>query len=189
HCMSLDEFNEFRLVGGTALALRFGHRNSVDIDLFGNHPLNPDLITYQLHQYSNDFQILRGQKNIYTAFVNKVKVDFVHYPFPWLEKETVEDHIRFAGNKDIAAMKLNAIVGRGTKKDFIDLDLLLNHFSLSDMIGFYKAKYNQTSEYMVCKSLMYFADADEQTEPGQIVNFNWHKVKDRIKKEVEQYLV
>lgn len=188
HCMNLEELKDFRLVGGTALALRYGHRNSIDIDLFGSSILNPDLITQLLLQYSNDFNLLKGQKNIYTAFVNQVKIDFVYYPFPWIEEVEIEENIRFAGIKDIAAMKLNAIVGRGTKKDFIDLDLLLNYYSLPELIDFYKTKYNQASEYMVCKSLMYFADADNQAEPAQMANFNWQKVKDRIKKEVEKYL-
>ena len=66
----------------------------------------------------------------------------VNYPYPWLEDQIIEDNLRLAGLKDIIAMKLAAVTGRGSKKDFIDIFFLLKKYSLSEMMGFYKYKYN-----------------------------------------------
>ena len=70
------------------------------------------------------------------------------------------DGIRLAGFKDIAAMKLAAGTGRGTKKDFVDLHLLLGYFTLKEMLTFYDKKYTDGSVMLVLRSLTYFDDAD-----------------------------
>ena len=87
-------------------------------------------------------------------------------------------------DKDIAAMKLNAIAGRGSKKDFIDLFFLLKKYSLKEMISFYNQKYTDGSEFMVQKSLTYFDDADEQLSPKMFYDFNWEDCKQKIVEEV-----
>ncbi|TRX40390.1 nucleotidyl transferase AbiEii/AbiGii toxin family protein [Flavobacterium restrictum] len=87
--------------------------------------------------------------------------------------------------KDIAAMKLNAIAGRGSKKDFIDLYYLLNDFTLRQMVAFYKEKYFDGSEFMVLKSLSYFGEANEQPQPQMMqLSFNWETCKQKIIEEV-----
>lgn len=86
--------------------------------------------------------------------------------------------------KDIAAMKLNAIAGRGSKKDFIDLYFLLDDFSLVEMLSFYKQKYDDGSVFMVQKSLTYFEDADEQQQQQMFLDFDWEACKQKIIKEV-----
>ena len=106
---------------------------------------------------------------------------------PWLKPPLIIDNVRMASPEDIAAMKINAIVGRGSKKDFIDLELLLNIFSLKDIINFYKKKYNQATEFIALKSLLYFADADVQGTPKMYHTFDWEKTKNKIKKEVENF--
>lgn len=86
--------------------------------------------------------------------------------------------------KDIAAMKLNAIAGRGSKKDFIDLYFLLNEFSLDEILSFYEKKYLDGSIFMVQKSLTYFEDANPQLQPKMFLNFNWETCKQKIIEEV-----
>jgi hypothetical protein len=86
--------------------------------------------------------------------------------------------------KDIAAMKLNAIAGRGSKKDFIDLYFLLNEFSLEEILSFYETKYNDGSIFMVQKSLTYFDDADAQQQPKMFKDFHWETCKQKIIEEV-----
>jgi len=81
---------------------------------------------------------------------------------------------------DIAAMKLNAIAGRGSKKDFIDLYFLLKEFSLEKMLSFYKKKYEDGSVFLVLKSLTYFEDADLLQQPKMYVDFDWHHCKKTI---------
>jgi polyhydroxyalkanoate synthesis regulator protein len=85
---------------------------------------------------------------------------------------------------DIAAMKLNAIAGRGSKKDFIDLYFLLQEFSLREILSFYGQKYHDGSLFMVEKSLTYFEDADLQLEPQMYKDFNWETCKKTIIAEV-----
>nr|WP_228412683.1 hypothetical protein [Chryseobacterium sp. SC28] len=80
-------------------------------------------------------------------------------------------------------MKLNAISGRGSKKDFIDLFFLLKEFSLEEMINFYRQKYTQHSEFGMLKSITYFEDADQENEPEMLVEFDWEHAKEKIKEE------
>ena len=85
---------------------------------------------------------------------------------------------------DIAAMKLNAIAGRGSKKDFIDLYFLLDEFSLPQILDFYDKKFNDGSRFMVQKSLTYFDDADPQLNPKMFKPFDWELCKQKIIDEV-----
>ena len=103
-----------------------------------------------------------------------------------LEKEV--DKIRLAQLEDIAAMKLSAVTGRGTKKDFVDISFLLQHFSLNQMVEFYSRKYYDGSEFLVLKSLTYFADADQDPDPVMLRKMEWEDIKGRIVKTLEDYL-
>ena len=177
--MKLKQFDDFLLVGGTSLALQIGHRNSIDIDLFGKCEIDEELFTKTLEQFGN-FEVFKKSKNILITAVNGVKVDFVNYQFPLLKKPTVIEGIRMASKEDVAAMKLNAIYGRGSKKDFIDLYFLLKEFSLPEMIDFYLEKYFDGSKFMMIKSLTYFLDADLDQTPPVYLDFNWETCKKTI---------
>ncbi|MCO5249761.1 MAG: nucleotidyl transferase AbiEii/AbiGii toxin family protein, partial [Chitinophagales bacterium] len=177
------EFADFNLVEGTSLALQIGHGNSVDIDLFGQTEYNNDLFIKQLEHYKN-FKILKQSENILITVINDIKVDFVNYHYPLLKI----DQLRLVSKQDIAAMKLNAIAGRGSKKDFIDLFFLLSDFSLKEIIKFYEQKYKNGSIFMVMKSLTYFDDAEMEEEPKMFVPFDWEGCKVKIKDEVNRYL-
>ena len=118
-------FKELRLVGGTGLALQYGHRKSIDIDLFGSISAADDTIDSELSQLGRLIK-MNITKNIKIYTINDIKVDIVNYPYAWLQNAVIEDDLILAQPKDIAAMKLAAITNRGTKKDFIDLYFLLN---------------------------------------------------------------
>jgi hypothetical protein len=177
--MQINLFDDFILVGGTALALQIGHRNSIDIDLFGKSLINEELFTNKLNEFGT-FEVFKRSSNILISSINGVKVDFVCYQYPWISETLFIDGIRFASKKDIAAMKLNAISGRGSKKDFIDLYFLLKEFSLNEMIEFYLQKYFDGSKFMVVKSLTYFSDADNDQTPPIYLDFNWEICKQKI---------
>lgn len=182
--MSVSIFKLLRLVRGTALALHTGHSNSVDIDLFGNLNVAESDITTVLKNSGKLNHISKTANiNIYT--INDIKVDIVNYTYPWLEPVFEDQSLRLAGLKDIAAMKLAAITGRGTKKDFIDLFFLLDYFSLKQMLEFYSEKYNDGSEAIVIKSLTYFGDADPDLAPVMYKQTDWERVKQAIRKEVK----
>lgn len=112
----------------------------------------------------------------------------MNYPYPWIEPALFVDNIRLAGKQDIAALKLAAITGRGTKKDFIDIFSLLSFYSLEQMLGFYMQKYSDGSEFMVIKSLTYFEDAEIEVAPVLIKTINWEKVKSTIISETKKYI-
>ena len=181
--MSEKLFSDFNLVGGTSLALQMGHRNSIDIDLFGNSEINSELFIEKLSEFG-EVKVAQSTKNILITKINDVKVDFVNYKYPLLSDCLFLENIRMLSTKDIAAMKLNAIAGRGSKKDFIDLYFLLNEFSLEEILSFYEKKYHDGSVFMVQKSLTYFDDANSQLQPKMFVDFNWETCKQKIIEEV-----
>lgn len=185
--MQIDTFKGFNLVGGTSLALQRGHRISIDIDMFGQSEIDELEFTSSLKPLGNVI-ILKKSKNIIIYSVNGIKVDFVNYNYPLLENLIVENDVRLVSQKDIAAMKLNAISGRGSKKDFIDLYVLLETFSLSEMMGFYKKKYHDGTEFLVLKSLTYFEDADEEVMPVMLIKDTWEEIKKKIVSVTEEYL-
>jgi hypothetical protein len=181
--MSEKLFSDFNLVGGTSLSLQMGHRNSIDIDLFGNSEINAQLFIEKLSEYG-EVKVAQSTKNILITKINDVKVDFVNYRYPLLTDCLLVENIRMVSKKDIAAMKLNAIAGRGSKKDFIDLYFLLNEFSLTDILSFYNEKFIDGSVFMVQKSLTYFEDADYQLEPKMFKDFDWENCKQKIIEDV-----
>ncbi len=172
-------FDSFVLVGGTSLALQFGHRISIDLDFFGHQEIEEDLFLSKLSNLGK-VQVIKKSANILICSVNGIKVDFVNYSYPWIEDFVLEDSFRLASVKDIAAMKLNAIAGRGSKKDFIDLYFILKQFSLKQIFEFYREKYSDGSEFMVLKSLSYFDDADQEETPIILQSISWEDVKQEI---------
>lgn len=149
---ALPLFSKMRLVGGTSLALQIGHRKSIDIDLFGELNVGYDVLIDELRNLG-EVRPLNNSKNIHCFLIDGVKVDIVNYTYPWLSSQLEADNIVLAKVKDISAMKLNAILGRGSKKDFIDLYFLLKQFTLKELLQFYNSKYEDGSELLVLKSL------------------------------------
>lgn len=182
--MAQDLFRNFVLVGGTSLALQIGHRKSIDIDMFGNCELNELDITGFLNQLGQ-VKILRKSKSILIYSVNGIKVDFVNYPYPLIKSPFEEDKIRLASKEDIGAMKLNAIAGRGSKKDFIDLFFLLQEFTLKELFDCFRSKYSDGSDFLVLKSLTFFDDAESDDMPFMVKELEWEKVKSFIIKQVK----
>ena len=180
-------FSQTRLVGGTALALQLGHRSSIDLDLFGTIEENTDLTTEVLERIG---QTVPGRcsSRIKTYRVCGVKTDIVGYDcYPWIDSPVLEDGLRLASPKDIAAMKVNEIQGRGTRKDFVDMYFLIQNYGLDQVMQFYKAKYPDYSEYRAMLSLTYFEDAEQNPMPEMFVNVSWEEMKQSILKAVEVY--
>ena len=176
-----------RLVGGTALALQYGHRRSVDLDFFGTITCSVDELTEELKAAVGELTLLSASKTIRVYSIQNIKVDIVNYGYGWIDDAVVSDEIILASPKDIAAMKVNAVIGRGTKKDFIDIYYLLKHFSFEQLIQFYLQKYLDGSEYRALLSMTYFGDADPQPMPFMFTDVKWEAMKKKICKEVEQY--
>ena len=179
-------FNSLRLVGGTALALQTGHRKSIDLDFFG--PFNfehEDLI--KILKKIGSVEPISLSKNIMIFIVNSIKVDFVNYEYQWLKPPIIENSLCLAAPEDIAAMKLEAVSGRGSKKDFTDIYFLLKKFTLLEMVKLYKMKYEVESEFMVLRSLAWFTDAENDEMPDMIKDISWNTVKEEIRTALRNY--
>lgn len=187
HLSAFPELSATRLVGGTALALQYGHRMSVDLDFFGQLPQDKEELIAIAKQVG-EAVVLNKSNFILQMTINNVKVDFVDYSrYVWIDEPVKGDGFVLASDKDIAAMKVNAIMGRGTRKGFVDLFVLLQHYSLAEILDFYKQKYPEHSEYRALLSMTYFDDAEMQDMPKMFISTPWEKMKKSITQAVKAY--
>jgi predicted nucleotidyltransferase component of viral defense system len=187
----LDSFQKFSLVGGTALSLRYGHRHSEDLDFFSNENFDRQLIIEELIKiYSNQFihQETGFKKSLFCS-IKDVKVDVVYYPHPLIRHLIIEDDIVFYSDEDIAAMKIQAILGRGKKKDFWDLALLLEKHGLANIIDWHTEKFpNQMLLISIPQTITYFDDANLSQDPICLLGLSWEDIKNKIRTAVREYL-
>jgi len=187
--MQIPELNQFRLVGGTALALLLGHRTSIDLDLFTEDPFDKSSIFEALQKNFSDFSIVEPKSpRLLFAHINGIKTDFVHTFEPFYFDFKIIDAIRLATLEEIAAFKLNAVAGRGAKKDFWDIHRLLKIFTFDQMLGFYSKKYPHNDSMMVIKSINYFEDAEENPNPHSFEKTKWENIKKELKITLKNYL-
>jgi hypothetical protein len=180
--------SELRLVGGTALALQIGHRNSIDLDFFGTMNFSREELELELKKSGMHTSVKSESKLIKITEIEGIKVDFVDYSsVRWIEPAIESNDLCLAGLKDIGAMKISAITGRGSRKDFIDLFFLLQKFELEQIIEFYKQKYDTNSIFHVIRSLTYFDDAEEEPQPKMYLPFHWEEAKKTIKQSVAEF--
>lgn len=175
---SIPELKDLRLVGGTSLALQLGHRISIDLDLFGSFDSSLPLEMF-LFDFKN---VNKTGSNRFMQFyeIDGVKVDFVNYNYPWLSEPPIDEGVKLASIEDIAAMKINAIINRGTKKDFIDIDFLLERYTLVQILELYQRKYNVKDYQIALRSLSYFEDAENDVMPKMLIKKDWKTVKSDI---------
>jgi len=189
--MELPSLHSFSLVGGTALSLRYGHRSSIDLDLFYHEKFDQPQILRNLEEVFKQRFVYKQQQTQFGifCFIDDVKVDIVHFPHLPISQVEEKENIRFYGNPDIAAMKIQAILGRGKKKDFWDLHELLQHYSLQQIIDWHKQKYpSQMLAISIPHAITYFVDAEESETPVSFKNQTWEGVKKGIAHAVRDYL-
>jgi predicted nucleotidyltransferase component of viral defense system len=178
----------FALVGGTSLALRFGHRMSVDLDFFRPEKFDNKTITAELAADFPSFQLTNDNSNGMMAFIEKVKVDFVTYRYPLLHPYETIEGVRMMSLPDVVAMKLGAISNRGAKKDFYDLHTLLQELGLDEILKCYASKFLNHDPMIPLRSMIYFEDAEETETPKTLIKTSWDKVKADILKAVRPAL-
>ncbi len=176
-----EYFNDYFLVGGTALALKYGHRVSVDIDLFTRKEIDIDELLQRTHDFGT-IEVTGSNKGGLNVLIDGIKVDFVRHDYPLIMPVEAYNDFRLLSNIDIAAMKIGAIISRRSKKDFIDFYRLSKDFSLKQMIDAYTQKYgHQLFVSAVLKSLTEFSVADSETTPKLYLDENWEEIKSNIK--------
>lgn len=159
----LKEFkNDFYLAGGTGLALQIGHRDSIDFDFFTKNDIDTEKLFQKIKKIFENYQIqkIQDEKNTLTVIINNdIKLSFFTYDYKILDDFIEDENLKIASIKDIAAMKISAIMSRSTEKDYIDLYFIFQNNSLNDVLFWTQEKFNNTlSEPLILKSLVYFDD-------------------------------
>ena len=178
-----------RLVGGTALSLQIGHRESEDLDLFSTESL--DMTSVQPLLISK-YGLIPSVVNEHTliGFIQDVKIDIIYHPYPWLKEAIVDDGFRIADKIDIAAMKMHAIINSGKRpKDFIDIAFLSMFYSYNQIKSLLLRRYPAYDPIIVDKAIIYFGDIDDDLVPEINMTgyaFDFERIKNRIIKMTDQ---
>lgn len=179
--------SSFNLVGGTALALRIGHRKSIDLDFFTKEEFDiVELREMLVKKYAMKVAFERGQT--LKGFINGVMIDCIRFNYPHIAEPDIIDGVRLESVPDIIAMKLDAVSHNGTRiKDFVDIAVLSAQYSLDEMLQFYLAKYPNANVLMPIKSLVFFDDINFD-ESVVMINgmFDWKKIAQRLFDMTEQ---
>jgi nucleotidyltransferase AbiEii toxin of type IV toxin-antitoxin system len=187
----IPELAPFSLVGGTALALRYGHRTSIDIDLFGNELEKGKIVAALKNEFGTNFQYEQSPNMCAIfCFIHNIKVDIVKFNHPIIAPIETTEGISILSSLDIAAMKINAVLGRANKKDFWDIYELLHHFTLEDIIKAHQKKYpSQMLLISIPQALSYFDEAEKSEDPKCLKGYTWEEVKIGISKAVSDFLI
>jgi hypothetical protein len=174
------EMQGLRLIGGTSLALQYGHRQSIDLDFFGDLTVTQDEMLSMIEKIGS-YRLRNRTGKILQVIIDNIMVDIVDYSqYPWIDTPLNTDGLTLASPKDIAAMKINAIEGCGSRKDFIDIYLLLQHYTLDEILTFYSQKYPNHSIFRALLSLTYFDDAEAESLPKMLIPTAWDEMKRHI---------
>ena len=184
--------NLFYLAGGTGLAIILTHRKSYDFDFFSRNQFSTEkLLEIIVKSFREDEVILSEIKeDTLIVFLNNIQVSFFQYNYPLLKNLVKKDGLYIASLEDILAMKVIAIIQRGTKKDFIDLWTIMKEkkYSLQDIFIFCKTKYGKAfSESIALKALTYFKDAEEETFEREKLNISWESIKKYLIENCRKY--
>ena len=151
---TLREFDDFALGGGTNLALRFDHRESVDIDLFTNKVIEEDeqvkirakilevfkeyFPTFKRNEPSSQIELVL--KAFLVQGDDVLKFDFIQNT-PLIYPIEIVNGVKMLSVKEIALMKIDSIVNRNTYKDIYDLNYITDHIiSLPNLWNLYWTK-------------------------------------------------
>jgi hypothetical protein len=176
------------LAGGTGLALHLGHRYSEDLDLFGSEPFDP----VDLAQSLTTIGLVRVQQIAEETLhleLNGLRVSFLRTQAPLLFPGVSYRRLTLADPRDIAVMKVIAIGGRGSRKDFVDLFFYLKTGgTLAGVLSLLDQRYKEVdfNTYHLLKSLVYFRDAEEEPMPRMIKPVEWGAVKELLIAEVRR---
>jgi predicted nucleotidyltransferase component of viral defense system len=176
---------KFALAGGTSLALQIGHRKSIDLDLFSPSEFNVKELEIILTSAPNiQFNYAGSNSRMLFCYINHIKCDFVNEPASLIEPFGNDNSFLYYSIKDIAAMKMHTVCGRGKKKDFFDIYSLLQLYDWQTMLSWFEKKYSANQLYFLWRSISYFTDAEDDPEIQGLAPFtkNWEEIKEFILK-------
>lgn len=178
---SMVELRGAALGGGTSLALLFGHRKSIDIDYFLVDPFEPIKLQDALYRLFPGIEFVNRTAGSLCAMIGTVKLDLLLHSYPLLHEYSRLDSLQCLSLADMAAMKVNAVTNRGSKKDFSDLLLLHeNGILLTDALDLFCQKYGSSGRFLAIRSLNWFEDAEGEPDPRYLNGWTWHSVRQRM---------
>lgn len=180
---------DYYLAGGTALALMEGHRVSVDLDIFTERMRDAEEVLDRLRRQVPELSVTSLEAGTVYVDVHGVQVSVIEYRHPLLGPTVATDGLALANRDDIAAMKLSAIANRGSRKDFVDLWVLLTrHRPLAEYLALYEKKFEQRDVGHVVRSLVHFDDADRDPPLRLLLDVDWELVKRDFRSRAEGLL-
>ena len=185
--MASEVFSSFRLVGGTALSLQLGHRESVDIDLFTDieygtvdfESIDKYIRTNFSYVDTIDSEIVGFGKSYYIGESKNqsIKLD-LFYTDHFIRKPLLTDGIRLADIDDIVAMKIDVVSRRARKKDFWDIHELLEHYSIDQMLELHEERYPYGhNKKEILANFSSFEQADTDFDPICLKGKYWEVIK------------
>lgn len=181
---------EFYLAGGTAIALYFGHRTSIDLDFFCDAPFNPDVLQENLAKFGA-FETTKKERDTLTGELKKAKLSFFKISDKLIRPLLHLDSLRLADLLDLAFMKIMAISDRGTRRDFVDLYVLAHRFKpLEELLRMLPEKYGAWKYNIahILRSLGYFVDAEQENMPHMLEPIEWKTIKSFFHQESERLI-
>lgn len=179
----LPFIQRFYLAGGTGLALHLGHRFSVDLDLFSpdRDAVGPDERAVLRNFLEEPSLAITFDKDMtFVANWRGVGISFFRLSlYPLVQPPLLLDGIPIASLAEIGAMKLAAMIDRGTRKDLVDLYYILQHVSLDDIFQVASVKYTRVRTFAISatRALAYFVDAEALPMPQMLDRTPWAKMK------------
>ena len=176
-----DFISPFYLAGGTALALQMGHRKSVDLDFFSQ--------TDEVHERTRqriisaaaerDGQVIENVDGNLVLLVDDVRVGFFSYGYKLLEPFEDLENVNAASMLDIGLMKLDAVIGRGSRKDFFDLYVIAEQYPLEELLQAGARKYPTSRDFalMAVESFILFENAERDVQPELMIDVTWDEVR------------
>lgn len=173
---------EFYLAGGTGLALHLNHRRSVDLDWFSRtNRLDADgrrALLAQLRQLPQ-WRVIESKDGTIHGRVGLVRVSFFWYPQPLVSPLVRKERVPVAAVEDIGLMKLGAIIGRGSRKDFIDVYTICQSVPLPRLLALAGKKFRDVQDFpwQALKALSFFEDAEREPPAVMVSPVSWDQVK------------
>ena len=180
--------NSWILGGGTGLALQLGHRHSEDLDLFSTDSFDPQSVAEGLSGLGR-VQVQNRSADTLHLTLDGLRISFLKTQTPLLFEGTAYRGLTVADPRDIAVMKVIAIGGRGSRKDFVDLYFYLRtSATLAGVFELLERRFRglDYNTYHLLKSLVYFEDAEEEPMPRMIRPVEWETVKEAIVEDVRR---
>jgi predicted nucleotidyltransferase component of viral defense system len=176
---SVPSLSAFRLVGGTAIALHLGHRKSVDIDFFSNDKTIKSTVANDLRKLFPGHEFFLTQHSI-SSEIRGVRVElFDDWPTPFLEQPLIESGLRLASLNDLAAFKLEAIIERREKKDYLDLHIIFKSIGAIRVLQ----KFRNYNPHVSVKSVLFALEEvhtardNKSVMPEMLIDVSWKEVE------------